>query len=145
MEKTLILTVGLPRSGKSTWALEQKFPIVNPDSIRIALHGNYFTPEAEPMVWTIARYMVSALFVAGHNIIIVDATHTTSKRREFWNFHKVKRMYKIFDIEKEICIQRAKEGKRGDLIPVIERMAENWDINDIPKEDIITWREVKND
>ncbi len=30
----LILTVGLPRSGKTTWALEQGWPIVNPDSIR---------------------------------------------------------------------------------------------------------------
>ena len=29
----LLATVGLPRSGKSTWAKEQGFPIVSPDAI----------------------------------------------------------------------------------------------------------------
>src|SRR5690554_6874569 len=31
----LICTVGLPRSGKTTWARKQSYPIVNPDSIRL--------------------------------------------------------------------------------------------------------------
>jgi len=37
--KILILTVGLPRSGKSTWAAKKGFPIVSPDAIRLAMHG----------------------------------------------------------------------------------------------------------
>ncbi|KKK82651.1 hypothetical protein LCGC14_2801230, partial [marine sediment metagenome] len=48
--KKLILTVGLPRSGKSTWARKQGHPIVNPDSIRLALYGEPFIEEAEPMI-----------------------------------------------------------------------------------------------
>ncbi|GAF94425.1 unnamed protein product, partial [marine sediment metagenome] len=64
--KKLILTVGLPRSGKTTWARKQGIPMVNPDSIRLALHGKAFIEEAEPMIWTIAKYMVRALFIAGH-------------------------------------------------------------------------------
>jgi predicted kinase len=33
----LILTVGLPRSGKTTWAKQQGVPMVNRDAIRLAL------------------------------------------------------------------------------------------------------------
>ena len=40
--KEIIVTVGLPRSGKTTWAREQGYPIVNPDSIRLSLHGKRF-------------------------------------------------------------------------------------------------------
>ena len=51
--KTLILTVGLPRSGKSTWALQQGHPVVNRDGIRKALHGEVYLQPAEDMVTTI--------------------------------------------------------------------------------------------
>ena len=53
----LICTMGLPRSGKSTWSkkMAQKYgiPIVCPDSIRISLYARDFIVEAEPMVWTL--------------------------------------------------------------------------------------------
>src|SRR5882672_916000 len=61
-DKLLICTVGLPRSGKSTWARSQSFPIVCPDAIRIAIHGQRFISEAEPFVWATAKAMVRALF-----------------------------------------------------------------------------------
>ena len=35
MKKKLIMTIGLPRSGKSTWARTQACPIVNQDSIKL--------------------------------------------------------------------------------------------------------------
>jgi predicted kinase len=123
---TLILTVGLPRSGKTTWALERcayGIPIVNPDSIRLALHGKPFVPEAEPFVWAIARVMVHALFLAGHDDVIVDATNTTRKRRDDWKSSKWRRQYKVFDTSADECRRRAEETNRPDLIPVIDRMA----------------------
>lgn len=119
-ENLLILTVGIPRSGKSTWAREQNLPIVNPDSIRLALHGQRFQSLSEPFVWAIATVMVRALFLAGHSKIIVDATHTTKKRREFWKDKQWRCMFKVFDTPKEICLKRA-EGD-AEIIPVIERM-----------------------
>ena len=65
--KTLILTVGLPRSGKSTWAAQTGWPIVNRDAIRLALHGQAYIQDAEDMVTAIETYMVKALFGAGNN------------------------------------------------------------------------------
>lgn len=82
--KALICLVGLPRSGKSTWAKSQAWPIVNPDAVRLAIHGQRFITEAEPFVWATVRAMVKALFLAGHNIVILDATNTTRKRRDEW-------------------------------------------------------------
>lgn len=120
--KTLILTVGLPRSGKSSWAMKQGFPIVNPDSIRLALHGKAFIEETEPIVWTIAKYMVKALFIAGHDKVILDATNLTKKRRDFWKNDKWKRKYVYFDMHHTECINRAIFDNKSYLIDVILRM-----------------------
>lgn len=122
--KRLILTTGLPRSGKSTWAQKQGYPIVNPDSIRLALHGERFIEEAEPMIWLIAKYMVKALFFAGHDTVILDATNITFERRKFWVNVQWNVFYKHFDASKEICIERAIKDNREDLIPIIKKMAE---------------------
>ena len=83
-EKTLILTVGLPRSGKSSWARCQGYPVVNPDSIRLRLHGQVFAPQAEPFVWAVAHLMVESLFEAGHSTVILDATNISRRRRRGW-------------------------------------------------------------
>ena len=72
------------RHGKTTWAKKQNLPIVNRDSIRLALHGQRFVPEAEEMVSAIESIMVKSLFLSGHNTIIIDATHLTAKRRDRW-------------------------------------------------------------
>jgi len=121
--KKLILTVGLPRAGKSTWARKQGFPIVNPDSIRLALHGQPYIPSMEPYVWAIARTMVESLFLAGHDTVIVDATNITKKRRKAWKSDKWEVYLQPFTLQKEACIQQAIYDGREDLIPVIERMA----------------------
>ena len=120
--KILIMTIGLPRSGKSTWAKEQGHPIVNPDSIRLALHGQNFVEESELMVWCMTKYMVKALFNAGHTFVILDATNLTFKRRDFWKDEMWERKFIYFRTGKEVCITRAKIGNRLDLIPIIEKM-----------------------
>lgn len=125
-EKFLIMTIGLPRSGKSTWARqlsqEQGYPIVNPDSIRLAIHGQVYAAQAEPLVWATAKVMVRSLFYAGHNVVILDATNTSRQRRNDWIDPEWNRVFQIFHTPKEECIRRATEGMRPDLISVIERM-----------------------
>lgn len=130
-EKTLFVTVGLPRSGKSTWAKEQGYPIVNRDAIRIALHGQTYLQDAEDMVTAIETYMVKALFLAGHDAVIVDATHTKSKRLLRWRKGDWDLQPIPFYTGKEECIRRARKDGREDLIPVIERMAEESDFDKI--------------
>ncbi|MEM1295458.1 MAG: AAA family ATPase [Verrucomicrobiota bacterium] len=129
-DKTLICTVGFPRAGKSTWAKkwgkDNSAPIVNPDSIWVALHGQPFAAEAEPFVWAIAKTMVRSLFLAGHHAVILDATNTTRKRRDEWQSKDWKTVFHVIDTTPVECIKRATETNE-DLIPVIERMAEQYE------------------
>ena len=132
VKRTLILTVGLPQSGKSTWAQMQQCPIVNPDSIRLALHGKPFVSEAEPFVWAIAKCMVNALFLAGHDTVVLDATNTTRKRRDEWKSHKWTRSYFEFERDPILSKQRAEhtcqdEGHYTGLAMAIERMHEQYE------------------
>lgn len=121
--KILHMTVGLPRSGKSTWARISDFPIVNPDSIRLALHGQPFVASAEGVVWATAALMVRSLFLSGHDGVILDATSITKARRAQWASKDWVVKFKLFPTAKETCIDRARRTDQEYLIPIIEKMA----------------------
>ena len=127
----LICTMGLPSSGKSTWAKQfskdHGVPIINPDSVRLAIHGQRFQPNAERFVWATVHAMVHSLFLAGHQLAILDATNTTRKRRDDWQSKHWDTCFYLFPTEKSVCIERAKQEDDEDIIPVIERMAEQWE------------------
>lgn len=132
MQKTTLkLTAGLPRSGKSSWAKTQGVPIVNPDSIRLALHGQPFYGPAEPFVWAIAKVMVSALFKAGHTVVILDATNVTEAKRKEWVGMADSLELVIFPTSVEECKRRATALNQDYLLPIIDRMASEWDLGGI--------------
>lgn len=122
MSKSLIITVGLPRSGKSTWAKGYTYPIVSTDSIRLAIYEQPYIKSAEPYIWAIAQTMVKSLFLAGHDAIILDATNTTKERRKIWISDSWNTFYKEFTTPKSECIKRAIDSNQEYLINVIENM-----------------------
>ncbi len=130
-DKRLVLMVGLPRSGKTTAAryisTQWQAPIVNPDAIRLALHGQAFYPQAEPMVWAIAKTMVRSLFLAGHDTVIVDACNNTKKRRAEWkSWQEEWELESVTVYEtKEALLKRARDNSA--LIATIERMIEQYE------------------
>ena len=75
--------------------------------------------------------MTRALFIAGHNTVIIDATNITPDRRDVWKkkFPGADIDFKIFPLLVESCIERAKTDDREDLIPIIERMAKYADFS----------------
>lgn len=125
--KRLIVTVGLPRSGKSSWARTMKLPIVNPDSIRLAIHGRRFYLRAEGLVWATVEVMVRALFLAGHQDVILDATNVSRKRRDRWRSEDWATEFKVIATDPVTCIGRAVAEKDWDIIPVIERMRDEYE------------------
>ena len=132
--RELILMVGLPYSGKSIIARKLGHPIVCPDAIRVALHGERYIVQAEGFVWAIAKTMVAALFAAGHDTVIVDATNNTRKRRIEW----VLLAAMMFSVEVEVkawilstdpdeCLHRARSYGDEDIVPTIKRMADEFE------------------
>jgi len=88
----LVITVGLPASGKTTWAEEwilqhPEYINVNRDDIRLALQGRArykkFTKWRETLVSQIAVASVRAGFEAGKSVIVSD-TNLNPGRNNVW-------------------------------------------------------------
>jgi predicted kinase len=138
----LTFTIGLPRSGKSTFAqdwvrrpnLEMDQPsnfvvvrprvIVSGDAFRLALHGQAYESLAESFVFAAMDTATRALLDSGHDVI-VDETSTTE--------NTILRYLRI-DIDAEpiwidtslhVCLRRAIDTNRPYLIKPIHRMNDN--------------------
>ena len=85
MAQTVYVNVGLPGSGKSTWARETAkdtdIIIICKDNIRNMLKGEYiFDPIYEPLVAEITSTAFNDALMAGFSIIL-DETHITRQHR----------------------------------------------------------------
>lgn len=122
----LIAMMGLPRSGKSTLSrhLSEEFgaPIVNRDAIRLALHGQRYQFEAEPMVKAISLYMLRSLFIVGHQVVICDETNYSKAVRDALMDERWETQFYPVKTSPEICKKRAVLTGQEDLIPVIDSM-----------------------
>jgi predicted kinase len=118
----VIFTVGLPASGKTTWAREQ---CTNGDTVRVNrddlrnMRGNYWIPDQEGMItdWEV-RCALMALN-SGKSVII-DATNLNEKRRHQFCASLTALTtipfvvnIKKFDTSVEECIKRDKERTEG--------------------------------
>jgi predicted kinase len=73
----IILTKGLPASGKSTWAFQEleKDPNtkrVNKDDLRAMLDNGRWSKSNEKFVLTVRDFIISEALKKGHNIIVDD-------------------------------------------------------------------------
>lgn len=121
------MMVGLPRSGKSIAARALGYPIVEPDAIRKVLRCFPMVDYLEALVWSIAMVMVRALFSAGHDAVIIDAVNHTEARRKIWQSEEWVVCYHVVETSMEVCVERAHATGQDYLIPVIRRMAQDWE------------------
>ena len=123
---TLICMYGLPRSGKSTISRELSrmlsAPIVNQDNIRLALHGQAYAKEAEPMVRAIAKVMVDSLFRSSHEYVIADETHYSRAKRDFMKDGPWQTFFYEVNTPPEVCLARAAATNQPWLLSVIPEM-----------------------
>ena len=126
MPRLLICMMGLPRSGKSTVARKLSrtwgAPIVNRDSVRLAMHGERYLKTAEPLVRVFAKLMVEALFTVGHQILIVDETNLKRSTRDYWRDGEWDVKFLPVETSPAECLRRADAAKDGAIRPVIARM-----------------------
>lgn len=116
----IILTKGLPASGKSTWAREyvlshQLFKRINKDDLRAMLDNSKYSKSNEQFVLNARDYLIMKALEEGCSVI-VDDTNFEEKHekavREIANKYsqnnqkKVEVEIKIFDTPLEECIER---------------------------------------
>lgn len=80
---TLTVLVGLPGSGKSTWARKNltNEVFVSPDEIRYNQFHVQFEKKIEPEVWKVVFALLEAHLKLGESVVI-DATNLTVSRRK---------------------------------------------------------------
>jgi predicted kinase len=80
----LIMMVGIPGSGKSTWISKNSVEntvVVSPDDIRRELSGNVSDQTQNAKVWFLVKERTSKALRDGKNVIL-DATNVASKSRK---------------------------------------------------------------
>lgn len=114
----LIITRGLPASGKSTWAKQwvledpEHRVRINQDDIRLML-GKYWVPSREKLVQHIQEEALIEALLRGYDIVI-DNTNLNEKVLDQFNrliktFEDYEIEYKdFFDTPLSICIERDK-------------------------------------
>ena len=128
--KKLIVLVGIPGSGKTTWAenyikenTTERVTIINSDEIRKKITGKYDNFNREDEVW---REFDNQIFAASYQkrpknfTVIVDATHISEYRRICTVAAGDNFKYKImvhFNIPFEVCLARQETRPKHKRVP----------------------------
>ncbi len=124
MKPVCYVCVGLPGSGKSTWANSQNLPVVSTDTIRGILFGDESIQSNPKKVFSVAFAQIMN-FLKNDNDCIFDATNLTKRNRA--NVLKIIKPYDAiavyFNCDVETCIKRQNLRDRKVPTEVIENMA----------------------
>ncbi|WP_305789533.1 AAA family ATPase [Symbioplanes lichenis] len=131
----LLITRGLPASGKTTFArkLQPQVVRVNRDDLRRMLHGQrLYTQHAEAQVTHAQRAAVEALLRARSDVI-VDDTNLRAKTVREWaelaaRFHAQFEVHDFTDVPVDECVRRDAARDAGDQVGegVIRRMHDRY-------------------
>lgn len=123
----VVICVGIPASGKSTWALEQTSNggavVVCRDNIRLALglkHG-----DAEQKITDIAYNLLDASIVDGRDVIIADTNVNETNRNRLVKFcieRGADVELKVFPISLQEAIRRDSNREASVGVAVVTRM-----------------------
>ena len=124
----IVITVGLPGSGKSTYRKRRGVNAISSDEIRHLIADDSEDQSVHAQVFATIRYLIRQRIAAGRVVTYVDATHLTRWERR--PYVRLARKYGceveaiFFDVPVETCVRRNR--RRGRVVPeeVIRAMAE---------------------
>jgi len=115
----LIITVGLPGSGKSTYLARLGVNAISSDEIRRLITDDPRDQSMNTRIFATIRFLVRQRIAAGRPETYVDATHLTRwERRPYIRLaqrHGCEIEALFFDVPAEVCIQR--NQRRDRIVP----------------------------
>ena len=115
----LVITVGLPGSGKSTYLARLGVNAISSDEIRRLIADDPRDQTMNARIFATVRYLVRQRIASGRPVTYVDATHLTPWERK--PYVQLARRYKcelealFFDVPIETCI--ARNQRRDRVVP----------------------------
>jgi predicted kinase len=123
----VVLSIGLPGSGKSTWFKRHNILPLSSDMVRILLFDDVTEQRYQDLVFSTLRSMLRARLLARRPWNYLDATNLSAHERRSWiklahdfgyETHAV-----FFDVPPEVCIERNRRRERNVPEDVMQRMA----------------------
>jgi len=124
---TVVLAIGLPGSGKSSWFKRHNITPLSSDLLRALLFDDPTEQRYQDLIFSNLRSMLKARLIARRPMNYVDATNLTPHERQSWiklakDFgYEVQAVF--FDVPAEVCLER--NQRRDRVVPeeIMRRMA----------------------
>jgi predicted kinase len=123
----IVVLVGLPGSGKSTWLEQQGVTGISSDWIRQVLIDDATDQSIHSRVFLTMRYLLRHRLAIGRPVSYLDATHLTADERQ--PYIKIAQWFECdaeavyFNVPLEACRERNLRRQRVVPDDVLERMA----------------------
>ena len=124
---TVVLAIGLPGSGKSSWFKRNKITPLSSDLLRSLLFDDPTEQRFQDLVFSNLRSMLKARLIARRPLNYVDATNLTPQERQSWIKLAKDYGYEVqavlFDVPLETCLERNRRRDRVVPEEAMRRMA----------------------
>ncbi|MGH9537064.1 MAG: AAA family ATPase [Terriglobales bacterium] len=124
---SVILAIGLPGSGKSSWFKRHKINPLSSDMLRGLLFDDPTEQRFQDLIFSNLRSMLKARLIARRPLNYVDATNLTPHERQSWiklghdYGYEVQAVF--FDVPLDVCLERNQRRQRVVAEDVMRRMS----------------------